>query len=213
MDTFVDSSWYFVRFTSPQHNRPTSESDVRYWMNVDQYIGGIEHAILHLLYSRFFARAMNKTGHLDKKFVEPFSALFTQGMVCHETYKNTDGNWLSPEEVSISSDSSGHRVAKCKEKGLAVTIGPSVKMSKSKKNVIDPIDIIDQFGADTARWFVMSDSPPERDISWSTEGVEGAWRHLNRVWRLTKEIAVELKKSDKGLILAEDRQINDYILN
>ena len=213
MDTFVDSSWYFMRFTSPKYNRPTKSDDLQYWMSVDQYIGGVEHAILHLLYSRFFARAMHKTGHISEDFLEPFSALFTQGMVCHETYKDSEGNWLSPEEVTISIDSSGERIAKSLEEGSPVEVGPSVKMSKSKKNVIDPIDIIDQFGADTARWFVMSDSPPDRDISWSTEGVEGAWRHLNRVWRLTKEIAIELKKSDKGLVLAEDGQINDYILN
>ncbi len=213
MDTFVDSSWYFMRFTSPKHNRPIKSDELKYWMSVDQYIGGVEHAILHLLYSRFFARAMHKTGHISEDFLEPFSALFTQGMVCHETYKDTEGNWLSPEEVKISVTSSGDKVAKCLKNGSPVKVGPSVKMSKSKKNVIDPIDIIDQFGADTARWFVMSDSPPDRDISWSTEGVEGAWRHLNRVWRLTKEIAVELKKSDKGLVLDEDRQIDDYIFN
>ena len=144
---------------------------------------------------------MNKTGHISEDFLEPFSALFTQGMVCHETYKDTEGNWLSPEEITVSVNSLGERIAKSLKKGSPVKVGPSVKMSKSKKNVIDPIDIIDQFGADTARWFVMSDSPPDRDISWSTEGVEGAWRHLNRVWRLTKEIAIELKKSDKGLVL------------
>ena len=211
MDTFVDSSWYFIRFTCPRYSKPTKKSDVNYWMNVDQYIGGIEHAILHLLYSRFFARAMNKTGHLEGKFVEPFSALFTQGMVCHETYRSADGNWLSPEEVVISSDSSGRRVAKCKEKGLVVTVGPSVKMSKSKKNVIDPIDIIDQFGADTARWFVMSDSPPERDISWSTEGVEGAWRHLNRVWRLTNEIAINIKKNGQKNLIDKDTDIDNLV--
>ncbi|GIR96087.1 MAG: leucine--tRNA ligase [Paracoccaceae bacterium] len=211
MDTFVDSSWYFIRFTNPRYDKPTKKSDVNYWMNVDQYIGGIEHAILHLLYSRFFARAMNKAGHLEGNFVEPFSALFTQGMVCHETYRSADGNWLSPEEVVITSDSSGHRVAKCREKGLAVTIGPSVKMSKSKKNVIDPIDIIDQFGADTARWFVMSDSPPERDISWSTEGVEGAWRHLNRVWRLTNEIAIDINKNGRQNSLDKDKEIDNFV--
>ena len=213
MDTFVDSSWYFVRFTSPRHNEPTKKSDVNYWMNVDQYIGGIEHAILHLLYSRFFARAMSKTGHLEASFVEPFSALFTQGMVCHETYKNCDGNWLSPDEVVITTDSSGQKAAKCREKNLAVTIGPSVKMSKSKKNVIDPIDIIDQFGADTARWFVMSDSPPERDISWSTEGVEGAWRHLNRVWRLTNEIAIYIKKYGRQNSIDKDTEIDNFVTN
>ena len=211
MDTFVDSSWYFIRFTSPTHNRPTKEDDVNYWMSVDQYIGGVEHAILHLLYSRFFARAMNKTGHLSKRYVEPFSALFTQGMVCHETYKDSEGNWLSPQEIKSSSNSSGEKVATCLKKGLPVKIGPSVKMSKSKKNVIDPIDIIDQFGADTARWFVMSDSPPDRDISWSTEGVEGAWRHLNRVWRLTTEIANKLEQNSNGQVLEGDRTIDDFV--
>jgi len=134
-------------------------------------------------------------------------------MVCHETYKDKDGNWLSPEEIVLSVNSSGEKVAKCIKKGSRVNIGPSVKMSKSKKNVIDPIDIIDQFGADTARWFVMSDSPPERDISWSTEGVEGAWRHLNRVWRLTKEIEIELAQSSQRRILDEDRAIDAFVLN
>ena len=156
---------------------------------------------------------MYKTGHLTKEFLEPFSALFTQGMVCHETYKDSAGNWLSPEEIEASTNSSGERVAKCIEKGSPVTIGPSVKMSKSKKNVIDPIDIIDQFGADTARWFVMSDSPPDRDISWSTEGVEGAWRHLNRVWRLTKEIAIELEQNTQKKVLVEDRKVDDLVFN
>ncbi len=215
MDTFVDSSWYFIRFTSPSHNRPTKDIDVKYWMNVDQYIGGIEHAILHLLYSRFFARAMNETGHLPANCVEPFSALFTQGMVCHETYKNFNGNWLSPEEIEIISDSSGKKMVRCLEQGLPVKVGPSVKMSKSKKNVIDPIDIIDQFGADTARWFVMSDSPPDRDILWSTEGVEGAWRHLNRVWRLANEINTNFKELNRNrlLTLNKDRQVDEFVIN
>ncbi len=213
MDTFVDSSWYFIRFTSPQHDRPTKDDEVKYWMGVDQYIGGVEHAILHLLYSRFFARAMSKTGHLSKQYIEPFSALFTQGMVCHETYMDSEGNWLSPDEIKSSTNSSGEKIAECLKKGLPVKIGPSVKMSKSKKNVIDPIDIIDQFGADTARWFVMSDSPPDRDISWSTEGVEGAWRHLNRVWRLTKEIANKLRQNDMKGILHEDRKVDDFIFD
>ena len=213
MDTFVDSSWYFIRFTSPKHDKPTEANDLSYWMNVDQYIGGVEHAILHLLYSRFFARAMNITGHLSKEFLEPFSALFTQGMVCHETYKDLRGNWLSPDEIEIFVNDSGVKVVKCLKDGSDVKVGPSVKMSKSKKNVINPIDIIDQFGADTARWFVMSDSPPERDISWSTEGVEGAWRHLNRVWRLTKEIATETKQNSQKEMLDADGKVDDLIFN
>ncbi|PIB23290.1 leucine--tRNA ligase [Amylibacter kogurei] len=182
MDTFVDSSWYYARFTSPRANTPTVAEDAAYWMNVDQYIGGIEHAILHLLYSRFFARAMNITGHLPDKAVEPFNALFTQGMVCHETYKNVDGKWLTPDEIKPVD---GGYVD---DAGRPVTVGPSIKMSKSKKNVVDPEDIIDQYGADTARWFVMSDSPPERDVEWTASGAEAAWKHLQRVWRLTDEI-------------------------
>ena len=186
MDTFVDSSWYFARFTSPNAATPTNAEDAAYWMNVDQYIGGIEHAILHLLYSRFFARAMQMTGHLPEKAIEPFNALFTQGMVTHETYatKGPDGRnvWQLPDDVIR--DETG---AKLKD-GTPVEIGPIVKMSKSKKNVVDPMDIIDQYGADTARWFVMSDSPPERDVEWTASGAEAAWRHLQKVWRLADEI-------------------------
>lgn len=183
MDTFVDSSWYYVRFTAPRAASPTVNEDAEYWMNVDQYIGGVEHAILHLLYSRFFARAMNLTGHLPKSAIEPFKALFTQGMVCHETYKDPDGKWLNPEEIKPNNNDGYETID-----GRPVTVGPSIKMSKSKKNVIDPEDIIDQYGADTARWFVMSDSPPERDVEWTTSGAEAAWKHLQRVWRLTEEI-------------------------
>ncbi|MEH6360352.1 MAG: leucine--tRNA ligase, partial [Amylibacter sp.] len=182
MDTFVDSSWYYARFTSPCAATPTVAEDVAYWMNVDQYIGGVEHAILHLLYSRFFARAMNLTGHLPKDAVEPFNALFTQGMVCHETYKDPDGKWLTPDEVKPVSV--GYETID----GRPVTVGPSIKMSKSKKNVVDPDDIIDQYGADTARWFVMSDSPPERDVEWTAAGADAAWKHLQRVWRMADEI-------------------------
>ncbi|MDB3966121.1 leucine--tRNA ligase, partial [Amylibacter sp.] len=183
MDTFVDSSWYYARFTAPESTSPTSEKDANYWMNVDQYIGGVEHAILHLLYSRFFARAMNATGHLPKKAIEPFNALFTQGMVCHATYQDPDGKWLNPDDIKQSE--SGKFITL---DGQKVTIGQSIKMSKSKKNVVDPDDIIDQYGADTARWFVMSDSPPERDVEWTASGAEAAWKHLQRVWRLTVEI-------------------------
>ena len=186
MDTFVDSSWYYARFTAPDSMTPTSEKEANYWMNVDQYIGGVEHAILHLLYSRFFARAMNATGHLPKNAIEPFNALFTQGMVCHATYQDPDGKWLNPDDIKQSE--SGEYITL---DGQKVTVGQSIKMSKSKKNVVDPDDIIDQYGADTARWFVMSDSPPERDVEWTASGAEAAWKHLQRVWRLTVEITEE----------------------
>lgn len=183
MDTFVDSSWYFARFTAPHAQTPTVAEDLSYWMNVDQYIGGIEHAILHLLYSRFFARAMNKTGHMPETAIEPFNALFTQGMVCHETYQDPDGKWVTPEDIKPVDG--GYQLAD----GRPVTVGPSIKMSKSKKNVVDPEDIIDQFGADTARWFVLSDSPPERDVEWTAAGATAAWKHINRVWTLCDKIA------------------------
>ena len=184
MDTFVDSSWYYARFTSPKAETPTDAAEADYWMNVDQYIGGIEHAILHLLYSRFFARAMHKTGHLPAKAIEPFNALFTQGMVTHEIYLTRDANGRAiyhlPEEVE-----DGKLIAT----GEAVEIIPSAKMSKSKKNVVDPMNIIRDFGADTARWFVMSDSPPERDVEWTASGAEAASKFLARVWRIGNEIA------------------------
>ncbi len=187
MDTFVDSSWYYARFTAPRADTPTVMADAEYWMNVDQYIGGVEHAILHLLYSRFFARAMRRTGHLPAKAVEPFDALFTQGMVTHETYATRDAAgrpvWRDPGEVER--DGSGARLAD----GTPVEIGPVVKMSKSKKNVVDPADIIGLYGADTARWFVMSDSPPERDVEWTAAGAEAASKHLQRVWRIVSGVA------------------------
>ncbi|MBO0347145.1 leucine--tRNA ligase [Roseibium sp. CAU 1637] len=186
MDTFVDSSWYFARFTSPRCENPTEPQAANDWLPVDQYIGGIEHAILHLLYSRFFTRAMQKVGALDVK--EPFKGLFTQGMVTHETYKSEDGKWLSPAEIVISETDSG-RTAVHAETGAPVSIGSIEKMSKSKKNTVDPTDIIETYGADTARWFVLSDSPPERDVIWTEEGVQGAWRFVQRVWRLVQEIA------------------------
>jgi leucyl-tRNA synthetase len=184
MDTFVDSSWYFARFTSPRADTPTDRAEADYWMNVDQYIGGIEHAILHLLYSRFFARAMVKTGHLSEKCIEPFNALFTQGMVTHEIYTTKDAKGRAvyhlPEDVEDG---------KLKATGQPVTIIPSAKMSKSKKNVVDPVAIVSAYGADTARWFVMSDSPPERDVEWTSAGAEAAFKHLSRVWSLCDRIA------------------------
>ena len=187
MDTFVDSSWYFARFTSPKSEKPTSEGDVNYWMNVDQYIGGVEHAILHLLYSRFFCRAMQITGHLPKTAKEPFDALFTQGMVTHAIYKSigADGRDLFhyPEEVELREGK-----AYLHTDGKEVDIIPSAKMSKSKNNVVDPVNIVDAFGADTARWFVLSDSPPERDVEWTASGAEAANKHLSRVYRIIDEI-------------------------
>ena len=184
MDTFVDSSWYYARFTAPHAATPTNSEDAAYWMNVDQYIGGIEHAILHLLYSRFFARAMHKTGHLPVKAIEPFNALFTQGMVTHEIYLTRDSAgrpvYHLPEDIEAG---------RVKATGEAVDIIPSAKMSKSKKNVVDPVNIIQSFGADTARWFILSDSPPERDVEWTASGAEAAFKFLSRVWRLADEIA------------------------
>jgi leucyl-tRNA synthetase len=179
MDTFVDSSWYFARFCSPRDDAPLDRAAVDYWLPVDQYIGGIEHAILHLLYSRFFTRAIGRSGHLDVD--EPFEGLFTQGMVCHETYRDDAGNWLYPEEVKEGDGGLVHV-----ETGKPVKTGRSESMSKSKRNVVDPEAIIDSYGADTARLFMLSDSPPERDLEWTDAGVEGAWRYINRVYRMAE---------------------------
>ncbi|MAW88912.1 MAG: leucine--tRNA ligase [Phyllobacteriaceae bacterium] len=188
MDTFVDSSWYFVRFTAPWENEPTDPAAANGWLPVDQYIGGIEHAILHLLYSRFFTRAMRATGHLD--IDEPFKGLFTQGMVVHETYKGPEG-WVEPARVRIE-ETDGQRKAYLAESGAEIAIGAIEKMSKSKKNVVDPDDIIASYGADTARFFMLSDSPPDRDVIWTEAGVEGAHRFVQRVWRLVCETAPAL---------------------
>ena len=186
MDTFVDSSWYFLRFTAPAAKTPTAASAERYWMPVDQYIGGVEHAILHLLYSRFFTRAMKATGHAQLD--EPFNGLFTQGMVVHETYRKQDGAFAEPAEVRIET-SGDKRRALLISTGEEVEIGDIEKMSKSKRNTVDPDDILSTHGADTARWFMLSDSPPERDVIWTEDGVQGAYRFMQRLWRLTNDLA------------------------
>jgi leucyl-tRNA synthetase len=187
MDTFVDSSWYFARFTDPWiTTAPTDRKAVDAWLPVDQYIGGIEHAILHLLYSRFFTRAMKATGHAGLD--EPFAGLFTQGMVVHETYQRQNGEWVTPAEVKLEG-SEDSRKATLIATGEPIIIGGIEKMSKSKKNTIDPDDIMGSYGADVARWFMLSDSPPERDVEWTERGVQGAFRFIQRLWRLVGEIA------------------------
>ncbi|PYE83669.1 leucine--tRNA ligase [Pseudoroseicyclus aestuarii] len=216
MDTFVDSSWYFARFTAPRATTPTEAEDIDYWMNVDQYIGGIEHAILHLLYSRYFMRAMNETGHVPASAREPFDALFTQGMVTHAIYqtrRTQDGRiqYHYPEEVELREGR-----AFLKDGGQEIEIVPSAKMSKSKNNVVDPNAIVQQFGADAARWFVLSDSPPERDVEWTAAGAEAAARHLARVWRIAEEAAEATgegsKDEDEALMRALHRTIRDVTL-
>ncbi|MGP0058947.1 MAG: leucine--tRNA ligase [Beijerinckiaceae bacterium] len=186
MDTFVDSSWYFLRFTDPWNtSTPTTPAAIEHWLPVDQYIGGIEHAILHLLYSRFFTRAMQLTNHADD-LKEPFAGLFTQGMVVHETYRGEDGTYLSPTQVRIDSGAAGRKAFTYD--GEPVAIGAIEKMSKSKRNTVDPDEIIDSYGADTARWFMLSDSPPERDVIWTEEGVQGAAKFVQRAYRLVGEL-------------------------
>ena len=190
LDTFVDSSWYFLRFCSPKYKKSAFDEDkVNYWMPVDQYIGGVEHAILHLLYSRFFTKGINK---FNKKInlSEPFKNLFTQGMVCHETYKDEKGNWLYPDEVEKVDTK---KVFK-KNDSSKVIVGPPESMSKSKKNTIDPETMINQYGADAVRWFILSDSPPEKDIQWSDTGVSSANKFLQKIWNLNHQI---LKRTDK----------------
>ena len=181
-DTFVESSWYFARFCSPRAEEPVERTAGAYWLPVDQYIGGVEHAILHLLYSRFYIRAMHRCDYLD--IDEPFTGLFTQGMVCHETYRSADGRWVSPAEVEYSDKGTVIERAT----GETLSVGRSEKMSKSRKNTVDPSEIIETYGADTARWFMLSDSPPDRDMEWTAQGVEGAWRFVNRLWRSVAQV-------------------------
>ena len=183
-DTFVDSSWYYARYCSANdETQPVDRAAADYWLPVDQYVGGVEHAILHLLYARFFARAMKETGHIG--VTEPFTGLFTQGMVCHESYKSASGEWLYPETIRKNADGTAVKI----DDNSPVAISRGEKMSKSKCNVVDPGKIISGYGADTARLFMLSDSPPERDLEWSDAGVEGSWRYVNRLWRMAEEAA------------------------
>ena len=200
LDTFADSSWYFIRFASQPKDKPFDRATVEKWLPVGQYIGGVEHAILHLLYARFWTRALQHMGQLG--FAEPFTGLFTQGMVTHETYKSAEGAWLAPQDVEKRGDA-----LVTVETGAPVTVGRVEKMSKSKKNVVDPDDIIAQYGADAVRWFMLSDSPPERDLPWTESGIEGSWRFVNRLWRLFGQIEAGVEGQDKAL----DRKLHQTI--
>ena len=207
LDTFVDSSWYFMRFCSPKEkNKPFDITDLNYWMPVDQYIGGVEHAILHLLYSRFFMRAAKKTN--DKvRDLEPFKGLFTQGMVCHETYKDEKGKWLNPNDVTKDEK---NNYIKISDKSKVI-VGPSESMSKSKKNVVDPESMINTYGADAVRWFILSDSPPEKDIQWSNQGVNAAYKFLQKIFNLMQNIK-NRKNEDGKDDTSFNLEIENYIL-
>ena len=214
LDTFVDSSWYFLRFCSPQNvNYGYNIEDIKYWMPVDQYIGGIEHAILHLLYSRFFMNALSYQNK-DLNIIEPFDGLFTQGMVCHETYKDENNNWVSPDEIITIN---GKKYLK-DDKEKKVIVGPSESMSKSKKNTIDPEKIIENFGADAVRLFIISDSPPEKDIQWSDEGIEASYKFMLKLWNLHSKISNEIKlnrvtNEDDNLDRITNKFLNDVESN
>ena len=202
LDTFVDSSWYFLRFCSPnKSDQPYDIDDIKYWMPVDQYIGGVEHAILHLLYSRFFMQALSyKNDELN--ITEPFEGLFTQGMVCHETYKDENNKWLSPDEVSTED---GKNYFLKKDNSKKVTVGPSESMSKSKRNTIDPEETIKNFGADAVRFFIMSDSPPEKDVQWSDQGIEASYKFIQKLWSLHLNIKNKINKNEKS----DDKENNE----
>jgi leucyl-tRNA synthetase len=209
LDTFVDSSWYFMRFCSPNiKDEPFDIDKLNYWMPVDQYIGGVEHAILHLLYSRFFMKAAKKTS--DKiRFDEPFKGLFTQGMVCHETYKDINGKWISPEEL----EKKDNQYFVKKKDGSKVTVGPIEAMSKSKKNVIDPETMIKLYGADSVRWFILSDSPPDKDVQWSDQGVNAAYKFLQKIYNLNSKIITRKdKKTIKEKEINFESSLNSYII-
>lgn len=209
LDTFFESSWYFARFCSPHETtKAFDKAAADYWLPVDQYIGGIEHAILHLLYSRFFTRALKKCGYLTVE--EPFKRLMTQGMVCHETYKTEDGEWVTPDEVIQNKDGSLVR----DKTGEKITRGRSEKMSKSKKNVVDPETIMTEYGADTARLSMMSDSPPERDLEWSEAGIQGTWKYLNRLWRLLHQLLPHLGEKNQeisSVLTSEDVELRQLV--
>jgi len=203
LDTFVCSSWYYLRFCSPNETEyGFKKEDVDYWMPVDQYIGGVEHAILHLLYSRFFMQALSHNNN-DFSILEPFSGLFTQGMVCHETYKDPDNKWISPEEIE---NIDGKKYLK-KDKSKLVLVGPSESMSKSKKNTIDPENIITDYGADSARLFILSDSPPEKDVQWSEEGIVSSFKFIQKLWKLNEKIMIEVNKNNSK---DHDEEITKY---
>tara|TARA_B100000795_G_scaffold6638_1_gene4887 strand:+ start:741 stop:3281 length:2541 start_codon:yes stop_codon:yes gene_type:complete len=204
LDTFVDSSWYFLRFCSPDNNSEAfNVDDINYWMPVDQYIGGVEHAILHLLYSRFFMKALNFNNN-QLNLTEPFKGLFTQGMVCHETYKDQNNNWLSPEEIIIDDKKNYYKKNSPSEK---IIVGPAESMSKSKKNTIDPTKIIENYGADTVRLFILSDSPPERDVQWSDQGMVASYKFIQKLWQLHQKILEKMKHENKE---TENQNLDEF---
>ena len=206
LDTFVDSSWYFLRFTSPNSKEPFNTDEANYWMPVDQYIGGVEHAILHLLYSRFFLKGINfKNKRINSD--EPFKGLFTQGMVCHETYKDEKNNWLSPDEVFTENGKDFYQKKDPKKK---VIVGSSESMSKSKRNTINPQEIIEKYGADAVRIFILSDSPPEKDVQWSEQGMIASFKFLQKFWILHKEIINKNSENDKQEKMKFDDELEKF---
>ena len=209
LDTFVDSSWYFLRFCSPKYKKYGYQVDeIKYWMPVDQYIGGVEHAILHLLYSRFFMKALAFDNN-KFNYTEPFKSLFTQGMVCHETYKSENNKWLYPEEVEKNSDG----LCFTKKDKKKVTVGPSEAMSKSRKNIVDPEEMINIYGADSIRWFMLSDSPPERDVQWSVEGVSASFKFIQKLWKLNVEILNKMDSPSKTNDITLEKAVNKTVYN
>jgi len=207
-DTFFESSWYFLRFCNPKLNNPLDVDEIKYWLPVDQYIGGVEHAILHLLYSRFFTKALRDLNYINLN--EPFKGLFTQGMVTHRTFKNAKDQWVEPNDVVRKNNQLFDK------NNSPVSTGSIEKMSKSKKNVIDPGEIINLYGADTARWFVLSDSPPERDLEWTETGVVASYKFINKIWDLFEKSTVyktDLKKTNSGLLKKFDKIINEISSN